>query len=135
MEFNVQSEIPYINLAVPVLYKLNFYKPTYENIYVPMHDNRLFKLRNGAEDELTQIDSINNKLATSKEKEDLSHVKSSSFKIKDVKSFRASTSLENVLSQIIDLKPAKQLVEPLDNNPLHIFVFITSIFIINFILF
>lgn len=57
IEFQINLPVPYVNLAVPVNYKLNSYKPITENNYVPRHENRVFKLRTGAEDELIQTGS------------------------------------------------------------------------------
>lgn len=121
IEFQIQTETPYINLAVAVNYKLNAYKPTYENNYVPKHESRLFKLRTGAEDELTQIDSIpiapvqNSK--NPKQFESAAHSTPT-----DLKTFRPITSNDVKPTQIIDLVPSKQLSEPVEYSPMHIFV-------------
>lgn len=98
LEFQIQSETPYLNLAVPVLYKLNSYKPSLENYFVPKHESRIQKLRVGAEDELTQIDSVPSAKTKSK------------------------TQTEQTTTQILDLNPSKELSQPPQFHPLHIFV-------------
>lgn len=106
IDFHLKAQIPFVNLAVPVCYKLNNYKQMDENNYVPIHEKRLMSLRKGAEDELTQIDTSlikTNKTETKvKIKEEAKPVKES--------------------TKIIDLVPLKQLSEPCDYSPMHIFV-------------
>lgn len=104
IDFNIKAQTPFINLAVPVCYKLNNYKKVDENNYVPIHEKRLMQLRRGAEDELTQIDSnLINKT------EPKTKLKESQEKVKET-------------TKIIDLVPLKQLSEPCEYPPMHIFV-------------
>ncbi|CAF0716214.1 unnamed protein product [Brachionus calyciflorus] len=100
IDFQVQQETPYVNLAIPVLYKLNTYKAANENFFVPKHEGRLMKLRSGAEDELTQIDSA-------------------AFENTPVLKSKAKNEIQ--LTQILDLNPSKELTQPSQFHPLHVF--------------
>lgn len=57
IDYEVKLPVPYANLAIPSQYRLNEYKMHVENSYVPKQESRVLKLRVGAEDELTQIDT------------------------------------------------------------------------------
>jgi hypothetical protein len=105
-------------MSVPVNYKLNDYKSFTDNFYVPKFENRIMKLRSGAEDELTQIDSMSIIMPVSNKdkskKETLSNNESG---INNNKK-----DAEAHFAQIIDLKPSKQLSQPVEYPPIHIFV-------------
>ena len=126
VEFHIKAQIPFVDLAVPIWYKLNEYKVENENNYIPKHENRLFRLRTGAEDELTQIDS--NMIRPTKDTANKNPAMSAQSKKvtmeKSTKSLSASTGSKPE-TQIIDLVPSKQLSEPVDYSPMHIFVFIS----------
>ena len=92
LEFQVKTDTPYLNLAVPILYKLNSYKPLLDNFFVPKYESRIKNLRIGAEDETTQVHSASSNIGS-----------------------------ENS-PQILDLNPSKELTEPPRFHPLHIFV-------------
>lgn len=109
IDFHIKPQIPFINLAVPVCYKLNEYKKVEDNNFVPVFEKRLISLRKGAEDELTQIDS-NLKTSTSEaDKQSL-----------DMK--QEEKEIVHEKTKIIDLVPLKQLSEPCEYSAMHIFV-------------
>ncbi len=97
VELSVHRRVAYAGLAIPVGYKLNGYGAERGAGFVPKHEVRL---RQGAEDELTQID------AGMMKKEEV----------------EVSASAEETSTRIIDLVPAAQLSEPADYSPMHIFV-------------
>ena len=135
IEFVIKSPTPYINLTTPVLYKLNAYKIIHENQYISKFENRLSKLRRGAEDELTQIDStlvekdnINRKVensheevASSGEKSNLNKSAVSASTSSKQKTLEEANS-KDVVKKIIDLIPSKQLSTPSEYSSMHIFV-------------
>lgn len=102
LEFQVKTDTPYLNLAIPILYKLNSYKPSLDNFFVPKHESRIKNLRIGAEDETTQLDSTS-----------------------------PDNTTENSSPQILDLNPSQELTEPPKFHPLHIFVILFCFVILN----
>lgn len=117
IDFQMPTETPFLNLAVPIQYKLNSYKDLAENNYIPRHENRIMKLRTGAEDELSQVSSsFSSKLIAFKDSQQ-------GFK-KNVNRGEedASKSESQTTTSIIDISPGKNLSEPVDYPPLHIFV-------------
>lgn len=94
------TDMPYINLTVAVQYKLNSYAPLEaSSTYVPRFEQRLAKLRIGAEDELSYFYPG-----------DVGQASSS-----------PSTSARSV-PKIIDLEPGKHLSEPVEYPPFYVFV-------------
>ena len=137
IEFRITSPIPYINLATPVLYKLNSYKTLNESQYVSKFENRLSKLRTGAEDELTQMDATlieeeitnrNVEIYSVPLKEELTHAHHLATTSTSNKQNTISdeTSIKN--KKIIDLIPSKKLSEPSEYSAMHIFVILSSFF-------
>ncbi len=128
IEFKIKSPTPFINLATPVLYKLNSYKMIHENQYVSKFENRLSKLRTGADDELTQIDSslINaeNKAKKVEEpfKEELKQEKNVQLPMPMTNSENITDESINRNKKIIDLIPSKKLSQPSEYSAMHIFV-------------
>lgn len=125
IEFDVKEKVPFANLAIPVTYKLNKYNQESSSLYVPKHETRLFSLRQGADDELTQIDAGLNKSLVLKAEESLSVIDT----VSEVKSAELSPSMKSMEfaknkkeTKIIDLVPSPQLSEPIDYSPMHIFV-------------
>jgi hypothetical protein len=112
IDFYVPIEVPYINLAVPVQYKINAYRPLFENNYVPKHEHRLGKLRTGAEDELSQIESA--VVETIIKRPSHKSIQSSPAVTTEAKTTEAN--------RIVDLTPAKELHEPIDYPTMHVFV-------------
>jgi hypothetical protein len=55
--FNTEKTIPYARLASAMTFKINNYKLTNRDIYQPIYNKRIEKLRHGAEDELLQVDT------------------------------------------------------------------------------
>jgi len=97
VELAVQRRVACAGLAIPVGYKLNGYGAERGAGFVAKHEVRL---RQGAEDELTQIDAgVMNK-----------------------EEVEVSASAGESSTRIIDLVPAGQLSEPADYSPMHIFV-------------
>ena len=92
-------------------YKLNNYKRDIVNTFVSKHETRLFALRKGAEDELTQIDHSLLKIIKPQKIAELNWDK----KV-DIPSGIANET------QIIDLVPSPQLSKPIEYSPMHIFV-------------
>lgn len=132
IEFQIKTATPYANLNVPVLYKLNEYKPLTENNYVPKYENRVLKLRCGAEDELTKFDSVQYaRLLPAKDADKTFNesVDESKTKSKHVAEPAVETSRAQMAQQaqpegpqIIEFKPLKDLHQPFDYPPMHIFV-------------
>ena len=126
IEFHIKAQIPFVDLAVPICYKLNEYQIHSENNYIPKYENRLFKLRSGAEDELTQIDAIiirpNVAISAKSHTKSNQNVDKSNQMSATTHSTSSSSPLAKYETQIIDLTPSKQLSEPLDYSPMHIFV-------------
>ncbi len=136
LEYHVPVEVPFISMAIPVNYKLNAYKPFTDNYYVPKHEERVGKLRMGAEDELTQIDTLSiMPIAAEKPRleQDEPHAakssrKEASFKNKikeEPKAEKPETAVHQ--TQIVDLRPSKWLCEHVEYPPIHIFVNINLI--------
>jgi len=113
IDFHIKEQIPYINLAVPVCYKLNNYKKCEENNYVPVHEKRLFTLRKGAEDEVTQIDS--------------NVIKANAVNTTTLKKKENQETPVKETTKVIDLVPLKELSEPCDYPSMHIFVIIFTL--------
>ena len=102
----------------------------HDSQYVSKFENRLSKLRTGAEDELTQIDStlIETEKTSRKIEEpikeesnqgihaDASQPTSNNQNLTD----ETETSIKN--KKIIDLTPSKKLSEPNEYSAMHIFV-------------
>ncbi len=148
IEFQIKLETPFIDLATPIHYKLNSYKQLTHNNYVARHENRLLKLRTGAEDELTQITTdivpqppslatqtpISTKISANIQSRDIGlmssqqtqrNLKSGTTAIYDKLSSVSNVNNDNQkvsTTTIIDLKPSKKLAIPVDYSPLHIFV-------------
>lgn len=131
IEFQIKLETPFINLATPIVYKLNSYKQLTQNNYIAKHENRLLKLRTGAEDELTQITTD---IAPPPESIIFQTPVSSAVinQVRDVGLMPSQQTQRNISSisnnqkasttTIIDLKPSKKLSLPVDYSPFHIFV-------------
>ena len=111
IEFYVQAQVPYSNLALQMNYKLNSYKKDPINKFVSKHETRLFSLRKGAEDELTQIDKSLLKISKP--------LKKAGFLSDKKVDILSGVSNE---TQIIDLIPSPQLSKPIEYSPMHIFV-------------
>lgn len=100
----------------------------HENQYVSKFENRLSKLRTGADDELTQIDStlINaeNKATKTEEpfKEELKQEKNVQLPMPMTNSENITDELINRNKKIIDLIPSKKLSQPSEYSAMHIFV-------------
>jgi hypothetical protein len=144
IEFQIKLETPFINLATPINYKLNSYKQLTHNNYVARHENRLLKLRTGAEDELTQITtdiaapppsvtmqtpvltkiSVNHDVGLMSSQQTQRNLKSGVTALYDKLSSVSNVNNNQKVSSttIIDLKPSKKLALPVDYSPLHIFV-------------
>ena len=141
LELKLHVEVPFIGLAIPVNYKLNAYRPFTDNHYVPKQESRILKLRMGAEDELTQIDTLSimpiaerkneteviDEIVTKTTKEK----NAAPNKSKDEEASKASQSGEDNAQkqknnanhiQVVDLRPSKSLCKPVDIPPIHIFV-------------
>jgi hypothetical protein len=137
IEYQVPVEVPFISMAIPVNYKLNAYRPFTDNYYVPKHEGRILKLRMGAEDELTQIDtlSIMPVAAADKHEKHEPHAPKSSrkeaahkHKVREEPKVVAQPEATVHQTQIVDLKPSKWLCEHVEYPPIHIFVNINSKF-------
>lgn len=138
LDFDVPIETPYIDLAIPVNYKLNAYRPLFDSTYVPKYEQRLQKLRSGAEDELTHQTTTTT--TTTAARSMSSHSKSTmSTKQQDNQSISVgqpktvsetpSTELaDRSAPRIVDLVPGKYLTEPVEYPPMHIFVSIADFF-------
>jgi len=115
-------ETPYINLAIPVHYKLNSYRPLFESSYVPRYEQRLVKLRVGAEDELShQILNTSTRVEKPSRKENQTKTaKGLNSEKTAVEADTAKTATE--ATKVIDLVPGKHLSEPFEYPPMHIFV-------------
>jgi hypothetical protein len=144
IEFQIKLETPFINLATPIHYKLNSYRQLTQNNYVAKHENRLLKLRTGAEDELTQITTdispppptitmqtpVSTKISANQSRDmgmmasqqTQRNLKSSTTAIYDKLSSVSNNNQKVSSTTIIDLKPSKKLALPVDYSPLHIFV-------------
>jgi hypothetical protein len=130
IEFKIKSPTPFINLATPILYKLNSYKMVHDSQYVSKFENRLSKLRTGAEDELTQIDStlIETEKTSRKVEEPIKEESNQEFRAdaspatlnKQNLTDETETSIKN--KKIIDLNPSKKLSQPNEYSSMHIFV-------------
>ena len=133
IEFQVKSPVPYINLTTPICYKLNLYNELSGTSFVSKFENRISKLRTGAEDELTQIDSIkkNERVKTnSTVRQHAIESKAESYK-KSPES-QSIHSHEDKTTAIIDLVPSKHLSEPTEYPAIHIFVWIFLLYYIGF---
>lgn len=128
IEFQVISPVPYINLTTPICYKLNLYNELSGSNFVSKFENRINKLRSGAEDELTQIDSISKKNERAKTNSTVRATDNKSNHSNKTESYQKSANLSENQSvhshetAIIDLTPAKNLSEPTEYPPIHIFV-------------
>lgn len=129
IEFNVKAQIPFSSLAIPVTYKLNAYSQDNSNFYVSKHENRLLALRQGAEDELTQIDANLIKSscdADHKPESDLTlninNISPNEDDVLRVVQEESSTNANNESTKIIDIDPSLQLSEPIEYSSMHIFV-------------
>lgn len=129
IEFSIKAQIPYSTLAIPVTYKLNTYNQANSNFYVSKHENRLLALRQGAEDELTQIDAnlirVSSDPDQKLESEVPLNINNIAPKEEDViraVQIESSTDVNSEGTKIIDLDPSLQLSEPIEYSPMHIFV-------------
>lgn len=112
IEFSIDVQIPYLNLAIPKQYELNDYKIKIDNSYVNKYESRIGNLRKGAQDELIEID-IGKKIEPIKlEQED---------EIKE-KNEEISEQMETTSFQIIDVETPMDLLKEDDYHPMHIFV-------------
>ena len=110
IEFSIKTETPYVNLGVPKNYTLNNYKHIADSQYVPKFENRISKLRKGAEDELIQVDiKTSNKPTTVTESRKESAVES-------------DNTVTTSSPMIIDLEAPSYLTQPIEYPKLHIFV-------------
>ena len=129
IEFQIKAQIPFSTLAIPVTYKLNNYSQENVELYVPKHENRLLALRQGAEDELTQIDSnlVRNSLSkqnTQEEADETNDIVNNIIPkaISLMEEPPKKEVLEKEGTKIIDLEPSPQLSQPIEYSPMHIFV-------------
>jgi hypothetical protein len=121
IEFSMQTETPFVNLTVPKNYLLNNYKVITDSQYVSKYDNRINKLRKGAEDELIQVD-----IKTKKSAKPIVEKKQNEF-LHSTQSFanqESPLSIESSSSgpEIIDVEVPSYLTEPIQYPPMHIFV-------------
>lgn len=137
IEFSIKTETPYVNLAVPKYYKLNDYNVITETKYVSKFENRINKLRKGAEDELIQVDTssksnstkVDKKAEKLAERADFLRNHSSKIDLNEiVKDNKETVTTESVVEsdssgpQIIDLEAPAFLAQPIEYPPMHIFV-------------
>lgn len=121
LDFDAPAETPYIGLAIPVQYKLNSYNSLIESNYVPKYEQRLQKLRTGAEDELTHQTTARRTSIQTKTGGEKSN-KTDPGKQANLEKSQTSKATSEPTTRIFDLVPGKHLTEPIEYPPMHIFV-------------
>jgi hypothetical protein len=99
IEMSAPTRTPYIDLVVPLTYKLNEYRPDkYDLEHVPVQEHRLLNLRCGSEDELDML------------------------RHEHPESIKRDNQLQQDKSGIIDFISSGEVDKPIDYPLLHIFV-------------
>lgn len=109
IEFKIKMPTPLVQLTTPVLYKLNCYKEINENRYISRFENRISKLRSGAEDELMTIDSTTTTTTTLV----------TEISVKEEEQTKPAELAKN--KKIVDLTPSPHLSLPQEYSAMHIF--------------
>jgi len=115
-QFNYKQDKIFLNLSTPITYKLNSYG-CQMNKYV-LKDENMLKLRSGADDEFTKIDSD---IASSFKLKEETQEKNVQIQTQHLEKEKPNQLL-NKESKIIDLIPAKRLSETANYPSYHIFV-------------